>query len=157
MAKATFWKAKEVEEVAVNLIEKYHQHLLDFNVRIEYMFTDKTPKNNGKEVWGCCRKVSSLNAYLAKDNVDGDPFFVIVISKDIWDILPAEKREALIDHELCHALAEANQKEDEDDAEPVKLSIRPHDLEEFACIVRRHGTWKNDIEDFIKASREKIS
>jgi hypothetical protein len=59
---------------------------------------------------------------------------------------------ALVDHELCHAWALADQDEDNDEADPVKLSLRPHDLEEFSCIVRRHGMWREDIEDFVESA-----
>jgi len=152
MASAQHRPALEVAEIATNLVEKYHRHLLDFDVKLEYVFVDKTPKRNGKEVWGTCRKVSSLNAFLAGDDDGSDPFFVIVISEPIWDILPPDTRKALIDHELCHAWAKANQKEDDDEADPVKLSLRPHDVEEFACIIRRHGLWREDIQDFVDAA-----
>jgi predicted metallopeptidase len=155
MASATFRHAQEVEDIALDLIPKYHGHLIDFNVHLEYIFTDKTPKRNGKEVWGQCRKVSGFNAYLADQEGD-DPFFVIVISEDVWDVLPQNTKVALVDHELCHAWAEASQKETTDGSEDViKLSLQPHDLEEFSCIVRRHGLWREDVESFVNAALKK--
>lgn len=148
----TYKEAPEVKEVADKLIPKYHQHLLDFNVRVDYLFIDKIPMKGGKEVWGSCRKITNLNAYLAKDKQSGgDPFFVITIAQPVWDVLPPNDREALVDHELCHASAEATTKDDED---VVKLSINPHDMEEFAAIVRRHGMWRDSIEEFVKAARQ---
>lgn len=150
MAKTNYEEAHEVREIAEGLIPKYHQHLLDFDVKIRYVFVDKTPKSKGREVWGTCRKISNLNAFLADDS--SDPFFVITISKEVWDVLPQDKKDALVDHELCHAWAEANQNEKDDDADPVKLSTVPHDLEEFACIVRRHGLWREDVEAFVNAA-----
>lgn len=159
MAQAKYFDAPEVAEIAEGLIAKYHQHLIDYSVRIRYIFVDKTPNSQGKEVWGTCRKISGLNAYLEGENPDGDPFFVITISKDIWDILPPDKKLALVDHELCHAWAEAKQQEEEAESDsdletdnPVKLSVKPHDLEEFSCIVRRHGFWREDIEAFVEAA-----
>ena len=157
MAKTYYKHAQEVEDIALDLIPKYHGHLLDFNVHLEYVFVNKTPKRNGKEIWGQCRKITGFNAYMSHSQGD-DPFFVIVISEPVWDVLPRDKKLALVDHELCHAWAEANQKEDDDEADPVKLSMRPHDLEEFSCIVRRHGLWREDIEEFVESvlkSREK--
>jgi hypothetical protein len=156
-----FYEAPEIENIAVGLIEKYHQHLIDFKVKIRYLFVSKTSKSKGKEVWGTCRKVTGLNAYLEGGSQDDEPFFVITISQDVWDILPPEKREALVDHELAHASAEVKQAKDEADADvdseieqdnPVKLSIKPHDLEEFSCIVRRHGLWREDIKEFVEAA-----
>lgn len=149
MAKANYTNAPEVQQIAEDLIPKYHQHLIDFDVKIRYVFVDKTPKSKGREVWGTCRKISNLNAFLADGNDSSEPFFVITISQDVWDVLPHDKRVALVDHELCHAWAEANEKED---ADPVKLSTVPHDLEEFASIVRRHGLWREDVEAFVKAA-----
>ena len=111
----TYFSAPEVKEIADKLIPKYHAHLLDLSVKMEYRFIDKIPKKGKKEVWGTCRKISSLPASLAAENPDGDSFFAIVISKPIWDVLPADKRIALVDHELCHAFAEYN----EDDENPA--------------------------------------
>lgn len=159
MTQAKYYEAPEVAEIAFDLIQKYHQHLLDFSVKLRYIFVDKTPKSQGKEIWGTCRKISGLNAFLEDNKNDGDSFFVITISREIWDILPHDKRVALIDHELCHAWAEAKQQKDDGESDedletdnPVKLSINPHDLEEFACIVRRHGLWRESIEDFVNAA-----
>lgn len=159
MTQAKFFEAPEVAAIAEELIPKYHQHLLDFSVRMRYLFVDKTPKSGGMEIWGTCRKISGLNAYLEGENPDGDPFFVITISKDIWDVLPQDSRIALVDHELCHASAEAKQQKDDGESNedmetdnPVKLTIRPHDLEEFSCIVRRHGLWREQVKDFVEAA-----
>lgn len=159
MAAAKYWDAPEVQEIAEELIPKYHQHLIDFNVEIRYLFVDKTQKLGGKEVWGTCRKVTGLNAFLGGEGPDGDPFFVITISKEIWDLLPHDKRVPLVDHELCHAFAEAKQQKDEADGNedletdnPVKLSVQPHDLEEFSCIARRYGFWRDSIQEFVDSA-----
>lgn len=157
MGKAKFFDAPEVAKIAEALIDKYHNHLKENNVRIRYVFTDKTPNCKGKEIWGTCRKVSGLNAYLESDDPETDPFFVITISKDIWDILPKDKKIALVDHELCHAIVDVKEKESEDEEDfevekTFKIAIKPHDLEEFSCIVRRHGLWREDIQDFVEAA-----
>lgn len=159
-----FNPAPEVQKIAEELIAKHHTHLTDFNVRIRYVFAEKTPKSKGREIWGTCRKVSGLNAFLEGQGEGDEPFFVITISRDVWAVLPPDKREALVDHELCHAWAEVKQAKEEADVSqdevddqietdnPVKLSVKPHDLEEFSCIVRRHGLWREDIEDFVDAA-----
>jgi len=152
MASAQYSPAPEVKDIAENLIEKYHGHLTDFSVKLEYVFVDKTPKRNGKEVWATCRRISSINAFLAGGDNGSDPFFTIVVSEPVWDVLPPAVRVALVDHELCHAWAEANQKEDADEADAVKLSLKSHDVEEFSCIIRRHGLWREDVADFVQAA-----
>lgn len=151
MAKANYREAEAVRDIATPLIEKYHGHLLDFNVRIEYTFIDKVPKSQGKEVWGQVRKISGLNAHLS--NEEGEPYFVMIIAEPVWDILTPEQREALVDHELCHLGAEAQQKETTDGSEEViKLSVQPHDCEAFYAEIRRHGLWREDLEDLVNTA-----
>lgn len=145
--------ADEVKEIALELIPQHHSHLQEFGVRIEYVFSDKTPMRKGKQTWGICRKVTSLNAYLSQEKNDDDttetkPFFVLIISKPIWDTLTESKRKALVDHELSHAGAEL------DENDELKLHIIPHDLEEFSSIVRRHGMWREDVKEFVDAAKE---
>jgi hypothetical protein len=142
--------APDVRKIAEDLIPKYHPHLT--NVRIEYAFGDKTPKHGGKEVWGYVRKISSLPAYLASqpgDQKAGDttPFFVMVISEDVWVNLYPDKRTALVDHELCHCGVEV------DDEGNHKLILIPHDMEEFSSIVRRYGLWREDVRDFVNTAK----
>lgn len=144
--------APEVAAIAEKLIEQYHQHIKDFNVRVEYVFQDKIQMKGDNEVWGTCRKITNLNAYLASnEQSSGDPFFVISIAEPVWEILPEKERMALVDHELCHTAAEYQEKDDEEPV--VKLAIKPHDMEEFACIVRRHGMWRDSIKEFIDNAR----
>jgi len=148
LSKIEYSEAPEVESIAEDLISKYHQHIIDYDVRIRYVFINKTPTSKGKEIWGTCRKISGLNAYLESNEQINEPFFVITISKNIWDILPKDKKIALVDHELCHASASIKK----DDS--ISLEIQPHDLEEFSCIVRRHGLWREDIQEFVNVANQ---
>lgn len=142
--------APEVKKIAEELIPKYHSSLHKYQPRIEYVFVDKTPKNKGKDIWGTMRKVDSLPAYLATpqdaQNEEIEPFFVMTISRPVWDILNEETKVALVDHELCHAYCP------DDNDGPTKLCIIPHDLEEFACIVKRHGMWTEDVKIFMEVA-----
>lgn len=137
--------APPVEAIARKLCAQYHQHL--HSTRIEYVFRDKAAKHNGKTVLGSARKVSGLQAMLATPGAvasDDMDFFVIEIAEDIWDQLPQHKREALVDHELCHCLVAIGNNGN------VKLSLMSHDVEEFSEVIARHGLWKDDIKEFIE-------
>ncbi|HEY0074301.1 MAG TPA: hypothetical protein VGB77_09375 [Abditibacteriaceae bacterium] len=50
MAKEFFTPAPEVEEIGRELIEEYHQHLLDHSVRVEFLYRSKVPRSKGIEV-----------------------------------------------------------------------------------------------------------
>ena len=156
-----FWTADEMQKIADTLIPQYHTHLENFDVKVKYLFTNKVAKVKGKEVWGQVHKITGRNAYLAKDNSDANPFFTITVPKDIFDALPESKKIALVDHYLCQCWAEVKQAKDEADLSqdevddqieadnPVKLSVKPYDVEEFACIIKRHGLWREDVEEAV--------
>lgn len=143
----SYTNAEEVREIATKYINEYHSHLA--NAPIEYLFNAKTVLKKGKEVLGEIKLVTGLNAFLiTRDYAEPqEQIFVMIISKSAWDLL-ADKpqyREAIVDHELQHANR---------DLDTGALSLLPHDIEEFNDIVRRHGAWKQDIANFLKASGE---
>ncbi len=158
---AEYRPAPDVAEIARHLISKVEQHHELVNAHIEYVFIDEAPESKGRTIWGRARKVSGLNAYLARqheaseDGADFEPpesFFVIEISHDIWEHLRDDQRTALVDHELSHCVASYNTKTGVYD-----LATRSHDLEEFLGIVARHGLWKTDVQQFGIVASEQLS
>ena len=153
MAKAKYSRAPEVKEIADKLISTYFSNLNHPEVRIEYLYVDKVPSKSGKDVWGTFRKITNINAYLStpglpeEEDIEPFPYFVMIISKPIWEMLDSNARNALVHHELCHASVE--EKED-----GVKLSTRSHDLEEFSDVVKLYGLWRDDVEEFLKSAKE---
>lgn len=144
-----WWAAPEVEEIAEKLIAEHHPHLAD--VRIRYVFRDKAASSRGRTVLGKARKIAGLNAYLVglvgRQHVEGEVnFFVIEVASDVWRQLERPQRVALVDHELCHLDIETDPETGE-----RKLVLRGHDVEEFTEIVQRHGLWKSDVEELVKA------
>lgn len=140
-----FSDAPEVEEIAQEQIPQWHDHLV--NVRIKYVFRSIATKSNGKTVLAKARKVGGLTAFLAdqdKSLATGDPFFVLEVAADMWKGRTEEEKRAIVDHELCHMWR---------DEDTGKLSIHPHDLEEFAAVVKRHGLITNDLKHFAKATQ----
>lgn len=146
--------APEVGGLAVPLILRHHEHLLQNNVRLVYLFSDEPEKVRGKEALGTAAKVSGKNAYLylsalEPDGVSGDAFFVMTVWKYAWKHkMTEEQKSALVDHELCHFYSETDPKK----PGKVTLSLLPHDVEEFNCVVKRHGVWYPDIAAFLSAA-----
>jgi hypothetical protein len=134
---AKFTMATEASEIADDLMRKHHVHLIDNDVRVEFVFSDQEKKHRGNVVWGDARKITSIAAFLATqgENVEPTPeFFVITLYKDVWVGLTDEQRRYLVDHELSHCYADFD-----DEKEELKLSLLGHDLEEFRSVVERHG------------------
>lgn len=142
-----YWPAPAAARIADELIEAHHPHLIDH--RIEFVFRDKAAKRHGRIVLGTARKVTGLNAFLARpvtstvEDLEGGTFFLIELAGDHWPRLTDAQQRAVVDHELCHCWVEW----DEDQQQHVH-SIRGHDIEEFNDIVRRHGAWKPDVAAF---------
>ena len=139
--------APDVAEMAAKLIEAYHSPLAE--APILYIFRDEAGKSKGRLVLGKARLVTGLHAFLvalaagdadAQYSESDESFFVMEIAEDWWAPVSHGKREALVDHELCHF-----------DATEDKLRIRGHDLEEFAAVVERHGLWDESVKLFAAA------
>ncbi len=113
--------------MAGRLIETNHHKLLD--AKIGFLFRDTAGSSQGKETLGKAQKVPDrLKPYL---NLD----FMIWISEEDWNSLPATSREALLDHELSHCTFDEND----------NPKIVGHDIEEFVDVIKRHGAWNLDL------------
>ena len=124
---------KEVLRIAEEVIAEYHPELQDCS--IGFLFRSEGPVSAGKVTLGKARKIP------AEQRVYMDYDFVIWLAEDWWRRLKPEQRVALIDHELTHCRM--------DDEE--KAWIAPHDVEEFNCIIERHGFWWPQAEPTMKA------
>jgi hypothetical protein len=151
-----YWRAPEVERIARKLIGKHHEHLNRHDVLVRCLFRDPPARSRGKLVLGKARKVSGLAAYLVglehNDRLDDDEpidFFLLEIAYAPWQGLTERQREALVDHELCHLEVELPESDDKD----RMLSLRSHDLEEFAAVVKRHGLWRESLAEFTNVAK----
>jgi len=143
--------APEVESIARDLIRDVEAHKALDAVRIDYVYRDQAAKSKGKIVLAKARKISGLNAFIANAEMVQRDFFVIEVAEDTWDQLDAAQQKALVDHELTHCHVEF------DEAGTPQLAIRGHDLEEFSCIVQRHGLWLSSTAQFGSAVAEQLA
>lgn len=112
----------EVVKIAEHIINLYHEELMD--ARIGLLFRDEAPVSDGRITLGMAKKVGEdMKPYVPYD-------FVIWVAGDYWPELTEKQKQALIDHELCHCVRIGG-----------KLAMRKHDIEEFTCILERHGVW----------------
>jgi len=92
---------QEVVEMAGQILEKDHSHLLDAN--ISYLFRDRPwKKGDGRTVLGRASKRNEIDRVLSQKRED----FIVIIAKPRWDSMTEEERRCLLDHELCHCFAD---------------------------------------------------
>jgi hypothetical protein len=149
----TYTAAFDASRIGKQLIDEVHTHLVD--VRVEFVFRDKAAKSHGRTVLGRARKVTGLNAFMAREitsdveTMPGEEFFLIELSEEDWNEMGPAQRRALVDHELTHCVAEVEGGE-------LKLWIRGHDLEEFAEVVDRNGLWEDNLKTFAESIKEQL-
>jgi len=137
--------APEVErEIRLLVDSDVHPQLV--GIPISACFRSKAKAKRSKIVLATAQLVTGRSAYLAAAMHDGADFYLIEVAEDEWETLSAEQRRALVDHELTHCAGV--------DPETRKLAIRGHDLEEFVCIVERHGAWTQDVATFAKSCQQ---
>lgn len=141
---------REMYELLYGLVDAHHDELSQCGVRIALAWcTSWRADVDGRLTLGKCVKASELHRELA-------PFdFCILLNRDFWrnERVTAVQRRALLDHELMHAAVARDENGDlkVDERGRVMYRLRKHDLEEFRDIVARHGCYKSDIEEFMKA------
>ena len=133
------------------LVEQFHPELRDATIALAWC-TSWKPDVDGYCPLGKCKRASDLDRELA-------PFdFVILLLESFWTSLGVtdEQRDALLDHELCHATVKLDRRTGDpviDARGRTVYRLRKHDIEEFACIAERHGMWKRNLELFAQAMR----
>jgi hypothetical protein len=127
---------------------KYHAELTDARIALAWREAWK-PDGDHRLTLGMCVKATDLQRELVAWD------FVILLNREVWGEpeFTRERKLALLDHELCHA-ARSKTKLDipriDERGRPVWRQ-RGHDIEEFRCIVERHGLYKQDLERFFEA------
>ena len=120
--------SQSVITIAEQLIEEYHPHLE--KARIGFVFRKKAQKSGGVRVLGQTQKINpKLQVCLELD-------FLIWISKEDWEEKFTDAQQhALVDHELSHCGFDVDN----------GWVMRPHDVQEFWHIIKRHGLWSADL------------
>jgi hypothetical protein len=125
--------------------DKWHPDLEGAKIALAWRKRLKADKD-GHLMLGKCMKASDLQREL----VNWD--FVILLNEEVFQdtAFTLEKRIALIDHELCHATRQLDRfyAPATDEYGRSVWRMRKHDIEEFRCIVERHGCYKKDLEAF---------
>lgn len=124
--------SQEICDIVDELVEDYHPDLAQASIGL--MFRDKAPVSKGRTTLGKAKKVpADMRGFVGLH-------FVIWVAADEWQRLTINQKYALLDHELCHLVF--------DDG---LASTRGHDVEEFACIIRRWGFWWPGASQYVQA------
>jgi hypothetical protein len=135
MSEVVFEDAPDVENIARRLIPEHHTHLAD--AKIKYLGREGAWSVGGKIRWGSAEKCSAKHRHLTGYD------FIIIINVDVWGGLESKQKVALVDHELSHCGINDN-----------GWCIWPHDVEDFASVVRRHGLWQEGVRKYAEAAVE---
>ena len=126
-----FDRAETVETLAKSIIAQYHTHLI--NCKIAYVYRNKPMKSGGRVLFATAQKCNALTRDLCKIS-GGEGFdFIVIINYEAWNLLTDNQKNAVIDHTLCHCLTDELENGD------VKLSIAPHEINEFSTILDHWG------------------
>jgi len=142
----------EPYKIMEDLRRRWHDEIEEARIALAWR-KETNPDADGHLVLGRCVKLSDLH----REAMQLD--FVIVLNKQVWDDerFGLEKKRALIDHELCHAAVAEDEDGDHKKYEDGKtvFRTRKHDIEEFRCIIDRHGCYKYELEKFAESILKK--
>lgn len=132
------------------IVDTHHEEVAQARIALAWCTSWKADAD-GVVTIGKCKKASELDRELAAYD------FIILLSKAFWTdpSVSDHQREALLDHELCHAAVKVgvDGEPEVDERGRTLYRLRKHDLEEFAVVVERHGLYKRDLAKFAGALR----
>jgi len=138
----------EPHRLLAEIRAKNHGHLADAKFGLAWR-SGWRADSDGLTKLGQCKKSSELDREMY-DSYD----FVILLNEEAWPGLSPTHKAALIDHELCHAAismdTDGNPKYN--DRDRLCCRIKKHEVEEFRCIVERHGLYTSDLVAIAKAA-----
>ncbi|HOM43373.1 MAG TPA: putative metallopeptidase [Bacillota bacterium] len=124
----------ETEEIANKIIDRYPEFdfIKSMDIKIGFICSYETKMKDGKATLGTCEKVSEkYKAYLPYD-------YIITIYKSNAYYLNNNQYKLLIYHELKHITVGMR-----------GLAVRPHDIEDFADILRDFGLDWNGVDSYV--------
>lgn len=133
-------QSADMRELANHLIETKRalRHLK--GVRFAYLWKAKGGKSGGKNTLGKCSKTPPL-----VQTYHHSTFTIWLAADHARDYnLSAHQIEALLYHELCHAVIEEVENEKTGDVS-YKPTILAHDLEMFHSEVQEYGLWTSEL------------
>jgi hypothetical protein len=145
-AEPAFVRSSEVEELAGEVMDEWPEFepirtAIDDGLTIAYVFEtkpfDPTKDEYKRHVVAKVTKASPLWQCLA------DVRLAIQFRQWFWDKYTPEQRAAVIYHELKHIEVDL-------DSAPPKVSLKPHEIEEFYGVARRYGAVLPDIAKLVK-------
>ena len=121
------WPVGNQLDSILSQVIQYHPHL---ECKLIIFLFKKTMKYGGTAQI-CSKQIKAI-----LDIYDTDADFIVCLNWQNWIQLSTLQKKALLDHELEHCKYDADDK-------PITID---HDLEEFACIVERHGLWSPGLQ-----------
>lgn len=143
-------KSHPAWKILLEARNKWHKDMYDARVGLAWRKRMKADVD-GHVKLGHCSKVGDFH----KEYIPYD--FVIVLNRDMWDVLEPHQHLAILDHEMCHTSLSLDKEfqRKEDEKGRTVYRVRKHDIEEFKSVIEHHGLYKSDLENFAKAILEK--
>lgn len=129
-----FDQAEEINELIAELMPKYHNHLIQKDIRT--LFVNKALKKKGKTVIATAEKVSKKVAAIS-NGAD----FLIVVSYSLFQELSDKLKRYVVDHELCHCFCETDEQTGDE-----KNVLLPHDFEDFNILLEKYGLVRGELQ-----------
>lgn len=148
----------DLYETMIEALTKWHGHLQLPNVLL-FWRSGWPVSPEGKTKLATISTSNDLQKALMEHDL------IISLNDEIFPGLPRDKQLAVFDHEFCHADVTKIESDEEDggaegeegegggfkmdEMDRIVYRLKKHDLEEFGAVVRRHGMYMDDVQEFV--------
>lgn len=130
-----------------DLIEKYHIHLQGVAFLIWWRGNWR-PDKDGYIHMAQVRKATDFDRELVEHDLS------LLLNRERWGELSTAQQRAWMDKALCRVVRDEDKHGDpkEDDAGRPLFRLRKAEVEEYTGVVRRHGMYTAQLQDFVTAA-----
>lgn len=153
MAETAIRPALAAQEIAVDLIDGHHEHLM--TARILWLFTTSKRTRGGHVVLGSSSRSNPLQRYLSSGNesVQTGYDYIVLLDEGRWLRALKTQQLALVDHLLCCMVQRVTVNSRSGEMTKTWATVGP-DINEFTEVIRRHGVYLPSQQKFATVLRE---
>lgn len=135
-----------VEHTVTELVGQHHPHLAAATILV--LGKPKAGKRGDRRILTVSKAVGPELATALKDQALGEPHYIIVVGRDVWNGLGPDQRRVEIDRALCHFAGRD---------EKGRWLVQDYDIKDFTRMVDWYGIKHSaDAQNYAKVVKDQL-
>jgi len=148
--------APDVEEIALEEIAEWHEHLRANGTRILYLHSDQDRARRGRALKADMISLGGTQYTIGVLAAGGSPSthdydFALVVYGAAWEGLGVKQRRAAVDEQLCRLVEKTVRHRDGDE---IVIKLQDPDVSVFLSNFEHFGAWTKSLRSLVSKGRQ---